>query len=319
MLHNFIEITLRNGCSPVNLLHNFRTPLPKNTSKGLLLYGWYCVFPAPIAHERVFRWLQKFNPFVPNAPFLYSLKTSGNRKVFYCLQGVEKGCLETNGLREKLLSNEHTKSTLIRSPYVVDTSKTKFRQTSTSFPPTFFDVILLDEKSMLFPRSIFQCNLDDRKIHFIFMHFFQCNFDDRKINVISTYFSWCNFNGQKIHNISTYFFWCNFDGQKIDFVSTYFLQCIFNGRKIHVISMYFFRCKFDGRNIHVVSRYYFWCNFDGRKIYVVFTCCFRCTLSGRNIHVVFIYFFDVIWMGKNSTPFLARCKLMKTFEEVFLC
>ena len=34
---NFIEITLRHGCSPVNLLHNFRTPFPKNTSGRLLL------------------------------------------------------------------------------------------------------------------------------------------------------------------------------------------------------------------------------------------------------------------------------------------
>ena len=28
---NFIEITLRHGCSPVNLLHIFRTSFPKNT------------------------------------------------------------------------------------------------------------------------------------------------------------------------------------------------------------------------------------------------------------------------------------------------
>ena len=28
---------LRYGCSPVNLLHIFRTPFPKNTSGGLLL------------------------------------------------------------------------------------------------------------------------------------------------------------------------------------------------------------------------------------------------------------------------------------------
>ena len=34
---NFIEIALRRGCSPVNLLHIFRTPFPKNTSKWLLL------------------------------------------------------------------------------------------------------------------------------------------------------------------------------------------------------------------------------------------------------------------------------------------
>ena len=37
LLCNFIEITLRHGCSPVNLLYIFRTPLPKKTSGGLLL------------------------------------------------------------------------------------------------------------------------------------------------------------------------------------------------------------------------------------------------------------------------------------------
>ena len=30
-------------------------------------------------------------------------------------------------------------------------------------------------------------------------------------------------------------------------------------------------------------------------------------------------FFDIILKGKNSTSFLVNCKLMKTFEEVFLC
>ena len=34
---NFIEITLRHGCSPGNLLHIFRTLFPKNTSQWLLL------------------------------------------------------------------------------------------------------------------------------------------------------------------------------------------------------------------------------------------------------------------------------------------
>ena len=33
---NFIEMTLRHRCSPVNLLHIFGTPFPKNTSGGLL-------------------------------------------------------------------------------------------------------------------------------------------------------------------------------------------------------------------------------------------------------------------------------------------
>ena len=36
---NFIEIILRHGCSPVNLLRIFRTPFPRNTSGRLLLYG----------------------------------------------------------------------------------------------------------------------------------------------------------------------------------------------------------------------------------------------------------------------------------------
>ena len=34
---NFIEIALRHGYSPVNLLHIFRTPFPKSTSGWLLL------------------------------------------------------------------------------------------------------------------------------------------------------------------------------------------------------------------------------------------------------------------------------------------
>ena len=36
-LRNFIEIVLRYGCSPVNLLHIFRIPFLKNTSERLLL------------------------------------------------------------------------------------------------------------------------------------------------------------------------------------------------------------------------------------------------------------------------------------------
>ena len=37
LLCNFIEITIRHGCSPVNLLYNFRTPFLKNASEWLLL------------------------------------------------------------------------------------------------------------------------------------------------------------------------------------------------------------------------------------------------------------------------------------------
>ena len=41
MQNNFIEITLRHGCCPVNLLHIFRTPFYKNISGWLLVY----IFP----------------------------------------------------------------------------------------------------------------------------------------------------------------------------------------------------------------------------------------------------------------------------------
>ena len=34
---NLVEIVLRHGCFPVNLLHIFRTPFPKNTSGRLVL------------------------------------------------------------------------------------------------------------------------------------------------------------------------------------------------------------------------------------------------------------------------------------------
>ena len=37
---NFIEIALRHGCSPVNLLHIFRTPFQQNISEWLLLRVW---------------------------------------------------------------------------------------------------------------------------------------------------------------------------------------------------------------------------------------------------------------------------------------
>ena len=35
----------------------------------------------------------KINPFVPNAPFFYPLKTAENLSVFWCFQGIEKGCI----------------------------------------------------------------------------------------------------------------------------------------------------------------------------------------------------------------------------------
>ena len=44
LLCDFIEITLWHGCSPVNLLHIFRTPFRRNTSEWLLLKRVYQSF-----------------------------------------------------------------------------------------------------------------------------------------------------------------------------------------------------------------------------------------------------------------------------------
>ena len=40
-----IEIALQHGCSPVNLLHIFRTPFSRNTSGWLLLYITWTAYP----------------------------------------------------------------------------------------------------------------------------------------------------------------------------------------------------------------------------------------------------------------------------------
>ena len=46
LVNNFIKITLRHGCSSVNLIYILRMPFPKNTPGELLLfirYNWYYV------------------------------------------------------------------------------------------------------------------------------------------------------------------------------------------------------------------------------------------------------------------------------------
>ena len=55
LLNNFTEITLRHGCSLVNLLLIFRTPFLKDTSDGLLLklrkVAHYFEFPGIMIHN----------------------------------------------------------------------------------------------------------------------------------------------------------------------------------------------------------------------------------------------------------------------------
>ena len=43
LLCNFIEIALRQGCSPVNLVHIFRSPFPNNTPGWLLLKSYNAI------------------------------------------------------------------------------------------------------------------------------------------------------------------------------------------------------------------------------------------------------------------------------------
>ena len=51
LLCNFIEIALEHGCSPVNLLHIFRTTFPKNTSNGLDDYQILAVGRIAVTNE----------------------------------------------------------------------------------------------------------------------------------------------------------------------------------------------------------------------------------------------------------------------------
>ena len=55
------------------------------------------------------------NPFVPNAPFLYPLKTSENGKAFWCFQEIEKGCTGN-----KWVSN--TSISLFKKPHTTGTN-----------------------------------------------------------------------------------------------------------------------------------------------------------------------------------------------------
>ena len=57
LLCNFIEITLRHACSPVDLLHIFRTPFLMNTCGWLLLYNTIMLYE----RWRIYRLLPSFS------------------------------------------------------------------------------------------------------------------------------------------------------------------------------------------------------------------------------------------------------------------
>ena len=52
------------------------------------------------------------NQFVPNAPFLYPLKTSKNRKAFKYFQGEEKGCIGNEWVKRMQWENTRIASVL---------------------------------------------------------------------------------------------------------------------------------------------------------------------------------------------------------------
>ena len=63
-----------------------------------------------------------FNPFLPNAPFLYPLKTRENRKIFWCFPGVEKGCIRNKWVKNASVN----KSTLFLLIYWLCQSNRRF-------------------------------------------------------------------------------------------------------------------------------------------------------------------------------------------------
>ena len=72
LLCNFIEIALRHGSSPVNLLHIFRVPFPKNTSGRLLLKQPSVVF----LKKRCFKKFHKSHRKTPMLETLFNKETS---------------------------------------------------------------------------------------------------------------------------------------------------------------------------------------------------------------------------------------------------
>ena len=77
------------------------TVSPKNIGKLEFtdaFRGYRC---GTLAENRLIWGQNLFNQFVLNAPLLYPLKLSVNHKVFWCFQGVEKGCISYKWVKIK--------------------------------------------------------------------------------------------------------------------------------------------------------------------------------------------------------------------------
>ena len=94
LLCNVIEIAIQHGCSPVNLLHIFGTPLPKNTSGRLLLKGFdqrfrrtifrivFCSTPTFAEHHPTIASKVKYETTIHNAAKCFSSYEKNEKKCF---------------------------------------------------------------------------------------------------------------------------------------------------------------------------------------------------------------------------------------------
>ena len=130
---NFIEITLRRGCSPVNLLHIFRAPFPRNTSVWLIRCSFWlqycqsfrsirtgCLFKCETAKMKlaknkkwIFNYLSfwkfltfSFRPLLSNKLFVWTL--------FWLPKRPNSKMIHLSGLVSRLLERDFVN---YRKPY----------------------------------------------------------------------------------------------------------------------------------------------------------------------------------------------------------
>ena len=87
---NFIEITLRHGCSPVNLLHIFKTPFPRNTSGWLLLFFFSTLNYANKKYQNVFFPTTWLTSFYKSIKWQYKKDTRTVRQENYCERHISE-------------------------------------------------------------------------------------------------------------------------------------------------------------------------------------------------------------------------------------
>ena len=138
---NFFEIALRHGCSPVNLLHIFRTPFLINTLGWLLLTLLIEAFLVEMnLHNKKWLLLCSYNPKKSNIKnYLQALSTSldlyssqFDQFIIFCDFNVE---IENSEMKEFCL-NYNLKS-LIRAPTCLKNPETS----------SYIDLILTQEVS----------------------------------------------------------------------------------------------------------------------------------------------------------------------------